>query len=93
MATKNNSLRWIMAVGGIVFVVILIYLSMKQTQQQYQVCMAFKNGAHCAMASGSTYEEAVRSAQEIDCQLLAVGRDETMVCLGRQPTSIQKVQK
>lgn len=93
MATNNKSMRWIMAVGGIAFVAILIYLSMKQTQQQYQVCMAFKNGTHCATASGSTYDEAVRSAQEIDCQLLAVGRDETMVCLATQPTSIQKMQK
>ncbi|HEY6466050.1 MAG TPA: hypothetical protein VIY69_08670 [Candidatus Acidoferrales bacterium] len=93
MAKRNTPMLWIMTVGGIAFVAILIYLSMKQTQQQYHVCMAFKNGTHCATASGSTYDEAVRSAQEIDCQLLAVGRDETMVCLGTQPTSIQRVQK
>lgn len=93
MAKKNNPMRWIMTVGGIAFVAILIYLSMKQTQQQYQVCVTFKNGTHCATASGSTRDEAVRSAQEIDCQLLASGRDETMVCLGTQPSSIQKVQK
>lgn len=93
MAKKSNPMRWIVTIGGIAFVVILIYLSMKQTEQQYQVCMAFKNGTHCATASGSTYDEAVRSAQEIDCQMLAVGRDETMVCLGTQPTSIRKVQR
>lgn len=93
MPKKSNSMRWIVAVGGIAFVVILIYLSMRQTQVEYEVCMAFKNGTHCATASGATYDEAVRSAQEIDCQLLASGRNETMVCLATQPSSIQQMQK
>ena len=93
MANKNNSVRWIVGVGGVAFLAILIYLSMRQTQQQYEVCMAFKGTTHCATAAGSTYDEAVRSAQEIDCQLLTNGRDENMVCLASQPTSIRAAQK
>lgn len=86
-------MRWIVAVGGVAFVVILIYLSMRQTQMQYEVCQSFRGASHCATASGSSYNEAVRSAQEIDCQMLATGRDETMVCLADQPSSIRQLQK
>ncbi len=93
MAKKNNPVRWIVTVGGVAFFVILIYLSMRQTRQQYEVCMTFKGATHCATASGSNYDEAVRSAQEIDCQMLANGRDETMVCMGSQPGSVRQLPK
>jgi hypothetical protein len=93
MAKKAAPVRWIVAVGGVAFIAILIYLSMRQTQQEYEVCMGFRGATHCATADGSTYNEAVRSAQEIDCQMLASGRDETMVCLATQPSSIRQLQK
>lgn len=93
MPKKSNPMRWIIAVGGIAFFAVLIYLSMRQTQSEYEVCMSFKGGTHCATASGANYNEAVRSAQEIDCQMLASGRDETMVCLATQPGSIRQMRK
>ena len=93
MPKKSNAMRWIVPIGGILFFVILIYLSMQQRQKQYEVCMAFRGGSHCATAAGSTYDEAVRSAEEIDCQMLATGRDETMVCLASQPSSIRPTTK
>jgi hypothetical protein len=93
MAKKTNPMRWIMIVGGLAFFAILIYLSMRQTQQEYEVCMAFRGATHCASAAGSTHDEAVRSAEEIDCQMLATGRDETMVCLAQPPSSVRQMQK
>ena len=93
MAKKPNPVRWIIVVGSIAFIGILIYLSMRQTQQEFEVCMAFKGGTRCAKASGATRDEAVRSAREIDCQMLASGRDETMVCLGQEATSVRSVQQ
>jgi len=53
--------------------------------------VTFKNARHCAIAAGSSYDQAVRSAQEIDCQLLTNGRDENMVCLDRPPASVRPV--
>jgi hypothetical protein len=64
---------------------------MQQTKQQYEVCVTFKGAGHCASASGSNYEQAVRSAQEIDCQLLTSGRDENMVCLANPPQSVRQL--
>jgi hypothetical protein len=89
MAKKSNQMRWIIALGALVLFGILIYSSFQQARRRYEVCVSFKGAAHCATAAGSSYEEAVRSAQEIDCELLANGRDENMVCLGNPPASVR----
>jgi len=89
MAQKSNHVRWIMALGGVALVAVLAYSSFEQTRERYEVCVNFKGATHCATASGSSYDQAVRSAQEIDCQLLANGRDENMVCLSVPPASVR----
>jgi hypothetical protein len=91
VATKSNNIRWITAIGAVALVGILAYSTLQQTRERYEVCVAFKGGTHCAMATGSNYEQAVRSAQEIDCQLLTNGRDENMVCLANPPASVRAV--
>jgi hypothetical protein len=91
MPKKSNPMRWIMILGGIVLVGVLIHSSIQQTHQQYEVCTTFKGGTHCATATGATSAEAIRSAQEIDCELLSNGRDENMVCLDGPPASVRQV--
>jgi hypothetical protein len=87
---RTKQLRWIMVIGGIALIAYLGYASFQQTQKKYDVCMEFKGATHCATATGSTPEEAIRSAQEIDCELVTNGRDELTVCLGMQPTSAKE---
>ena len=91
MAKRSNQVRWIMALGAIALVGVLVYSSFQQTHERYEVCVSFKGATHCATAAGATYEQAVRSAQEIDCQLLANGRDENMVCLDGKPLSVRPI--
>ncbi len=91
MAQKSSHIRWIIALGAIALIGILAYSTLQQTRERYEVCMTFKGGTHCATAAGSTYDQAVRSAQEIDCQLLSNGRDENMVCLANPPSSVRTV--
>jgi Tfp pilus assembly protein FimT len=91
MAKKSNQVRWIIALAIVALLVVLVYSSFQQTSQRYEVCVAFKGATHCATAAGSTYSQAVRSAQEIDCEFLARGRDENMVCLDASPTRIRSV--
>jgi hypothetical protein len=88
---KSRRVQWIIAAGAIVLIGVLAYSSFQQMRERYEVCVTFKGATHCAMAAGSSYMQAVRSAQEIDCQLLANGRDENMVCLDTQPSSIRSV--
>jgi hypothetical protein len=91
MAKKSRRVQWITAVGTIVLIGVLAYSSFQQMRERYEVCVNFKGATHCATAAGSNYNQAVRSAQEIDCQLLANGRDENMVCLDSPPTSVRSV--
>jgi hypothetical protein len=84
-------MRLIMILGGIVLVGILAYSSFQQTHKQYEVCVTFKGASHCATATGATSAEAIRSAQEIDCQLLTSGRDENMVCLDSPAGSVREI--
>lgn len=90
-AKKSNPMRWITILGAIAFVGALAYFSLQQTQQRYEVCMVFRGATHCATATGATQNEAVRSAQGIDCEMLASGRDENMVCLDTPPSSVREV--
>jgi hypothetical protein len=91
MATKKNQVRWIVGIGAVALVGVLAYSTMQQTYERYEVCVQFKSGSHCATATGSNYDQAVRSAQEIDCQLLSNGRDENMVCLASPPASVRSI--
>ncbi len=91
MPKKSNQVRWIIALVVVVFLGVLVYSSYQQTRERYEVCVTFKGATHCATASGSNSDQAVRSAMEIDCELLANGRDENMVCLASQPTSVRVV--
>jgi hypothetical protein len=91
MANRRLQMRVITVVGAMLLVGILLYSSMQQTQNKYEVCMNFKGLVHCATASGATPSDAIRSAQDIDCSMLANGRDETMVCVTTPPSSTRQV--
>jgi hypothetical protein len=91
MANRKVPVRIIMIAGAIVLLGVLIYASRQQTQNEYEVCVTFKGALHCATASGATSAEAVRSAQDIDCEMLSNGRDENMVCLDSPPSSVRQV--
>jgi hypothetical protein len=84
-------MRMIVVVGAMLLVGILLYSSMEQTRNKYEVCVNFKGMVHCATASGATPADAIRSAQDIDCSVLANGRDETMVCVASPPATTRQV--
>ncbi|MGH9716529.1 MAG: hypothetical protein ACRD4R_07370 [Candidatus Acidiferrales bacterium] len=86
---KGKQLGWIIGLCAVIFVGILTYSSFQATRDRYEVCMSFNGNSHCSSASGTNYDQAVRSAQQIDCELLANGRSQNMVCLDQQPTSIR----
>ncbi len=78
--------RWIIAIGALIFIFAIVHSTFQQTRLEYQVCMNFGGGAHCATAKGATADEAIRSAKNIDCGLLANGRDANIECIGAPAT-------
>lgn len=91
MVKKSTQMRWIVVLGGIAFFGVLLYSTLQQTQKEYEVCVNFKDRSHCSTARGSTAEEAIRSARDIDCGLITNGRDEVMACNDVQPASVRQV--
>jgi hypothetical protein len=91
MPNRKTQIRVIVSLSAAIFVGVLLYSSMQQTKNEYEVCVTFKGAMRCATASGATSQEAIRSAQGIDCEMLANGRDENIVCLDTPPTSERQV--
>lgn len=87
---KKVQTRWIILIGVIVFIAALVRFTFQQTHLEYQVCMSFEGGSHCATAQGATEEDAIRGAKDIDCGLLANGRDANIRCMGA-PASITRI--
>jgi len=92
MAKRPTNIAWIIAIAAVAFVGVMVYSSYQETRTRYEVCMNFKGATHCATAAGANHDQAVRSAQEIDCELLTNGRTENMVCLDQQPSSVRPIQ-
>jgi hypothetical protein len=88
---RRNQMRWVMGIGAVVLVALLGYFTYEQTGKQYEVCMTFRGVMHCATARGSSAEEAIRTAKDVDCANLSNGRDELMVCGDTPPTSVREV--
>ncbi len=91
MAVSKIRMRLIMVIGAMVLFGVLAYSTMQQNQNEYEVCVNFKGYVHCAKAKGATVQDATHAAQAIDCEMLANGRDENMVCNSSQPAKVTKV--
>jgi hypothetical protein len=91
MPLPRNQLRWLIAAAATIFLVVILTSTLHQTRLKYEVCVNFRGNNHCATAQGATAEEAIRSARDIDCELLSNGRDENVVCLDTQPSSVRQI--
>jgi hypothetical protein len=90
-AARRIKMKWYIVVVGAIFVALLVYSSFRQSVYRVEACVDFHGRTHCAQASGQTRAEAIRSAQEIDCELVSNGRDENEACLDQQPSSVRAV--
>jgi len=93
VAFSSKQVRVGVVVAAAFFVAYLIVSSVRQNQQTFEVCVDFHGTQHCASAAGATKEDALRSAQQIDCELLSRSREDNMVCLDQAPSSIKKMTK
>jgi hypothetical protein len=78
---KKVQTRWMILIGALLFITALVHFTFQQTRLEYQVCMTYAGGSHCATAQGATADDAIRSAKNIDCGLLANGRDANIQCM------------
>ena len=77
---------------AIVFVLgvvcLLVYLTLGLSQFTCEVCMEYKGRKNCATASGTTKEEAVRTASDTACATISAGMTESIQCGNTPPVSV-----
>ena len=82
-----SSKLWIL-LGVVLFVGYLLYSSLNLRKFTCEACVEFQGRTVCRTAAGATREEAVRTAVELACAVLAAGRTESMRCNETPPKSV-----
>lgn len=72
-------------IAALILLGAIVYSTMQQSAHKVEVCVDYKDRAHCATAAGETREAAVATGQQIGCSLITSGRDENMACLATTP--------
>ncbi len=75
--------------GFALFLGIMTYSMLGNRKHRVEVCVTYNGRSSCRVASGSTKEEAVRTATDNACALVASGMTDTMSCSHQTPTSIK----
>ena len=83
---KKPVLAAILFVAAVLAVV--VYSSLGLRQYTYEVCMEFKGRTNCAVASGTTKEEAIRTATDTACATISGGMTESIQCSRTPPKSV-----
>ena len=66
----------------------LVYSSMELRQFTCEVCIEYKGRSNCSVASGTTKEEAVRTATDTACATISGGMTESIQCGNTAPVSV-----
>ena len=76
------------AVGVLVagLLALILYSSMGLAQVTGEICFTFNGRTECRVASGTTREEAIRTAAEMACAMMATGMTERINCTQALPT-------
>jgi FtsH-binding integral membrane protein len=91
MLLMSPRIKWAVGILSVALFGGIIFLTMQQAQQRYEVCVTFNGRSHCATAAGRTAQEAIEAAHAIGCSLLTSGRDDNMVCMQQPPASVRKL--
>ena len=86
---KNVKVASIVLVVAALATVGLIVMGIQQSLgQECEVCITFEGRTSCRSATGTDKDEAISTATQNACALLASGMTRTVQCQNRQPDSI-----
>lgn len=80
----------LLAIGfAVVVLVVLVYTTLGNRRYRCEVCMAFQGRSACRTAGASTEDQALRTATENACALIASGVTDSIACDNTPPTSVK----
>lgn len=90
---KGKQLGLLIALGAVLFIGFLYYSTKQQSQHRVEVCMEFQGRSDCRIASGPTEAQALRTATENACALIASGMTDSIACGNTPPKSVRWLDK
>lgn len=79
-------------IGGIVLAIVvlaaLVYTSFGNRHFRCEVCISYEGRKACRKAAAATKEQALRSATDNACALVASGVTASMICTSSPPISV-----
>ena len=73
---------------GLAVLALIISSTMDLRQYSCEVCVTFNGRQNCAKASGTSEEEAQRTAQDTACATISGGMTESIQCSNTVPDSV-----
>jgi hypothetical protein len=86
---NRTKLILLVAGGFILFLGVITWQMSSLRQNRVEVCMAFQGRQNCSTASGASKDEALRTATDAACTLIAGGVTDTQACARTQPVSVR----
>ena len=75
----------------LVFLGVMTFLMMGNRRNRVEVCMKYEGREACKVASGESPQEAIRTATDAACALIAFGVTQTTQCTHSEPASIRRL--
>jgi len=73
----------------LLFLGVMTFMMLGQRKNRVEVCMGFQGRTACKIASGETRDEALRTASDNACALIAFGVTDNGQCGRSQPLSVK----
>lgn len=73
---------------GLAILALVVSSTLDLRQYSCEVCVTFNGRQNCAKASGTSKEEAQRTAQDTACATISGGMTESIQCSNREPDSV-----
>lgn len=73
----------------VLFIGAMTFMMLGQRKNRVEVCMGFQGRTACKVASGETLDEAIRTATDNACALIASGVTDSGACSRSQPLSVK----
>ena len=86
---NRTKLILLVAGGFFLFLGVITWQMSSLRQNRVEVCMAFQGRQNCSTASGASKDEALRTATDAACTLIAGGVTDTQACARTQPVSVR----
>jgi hypothetical protein len=89
---KRTQFILLAVIAFLFFAAILTWQMLGHRAHKVEVCMEFQGRNACRVASAPSEEEAIRTATDGACSLIAFGVTDSQICGRSRPVSVRRVE-